>query len=83
MSHRLEVTYKGSFDTEKDAAIEKVIGKQSGASGYGFGERDLAFYFDKSKKGKTTKQCADEALAKLKSAKIHGVKGEVVEDKKE
>ena len=82
MSHRLDVTYN-EYDPKKDAAIEKAIGMESGAGGFGFGVRDLAFYFDKPKKGKTTKQCANEALAKLQSAKIDGVNGEVVVEEEE
>lgn len=78
MSHRLVVIYP-DFDPSLDAKIDKIVGRQSGASGYGFGERDLCYYFDRAYKGKTTKQCATEALKKLNKAKFHGVHAEVFE----
>jgi hypothetical protein len=77
MEHTLEVIYDG-YDVEKDRLIEKIVGKKSGASGYGFGCRDMAFYFSRSKKGKTTKDLANEALTKLKQSKIRGIKVKVL-----
>jgi hypothetical protein len=43
---RLNVRYDGlpSFDGKEDAAVEKVVGKESCGSGYG-GARDIGFMF--------------------------------------
>jgi hypothetical protein len=66
----LSVEYSG-FPDEADRQIEKVVGKTCDGSGYGFGGRDMSFYF-KTVKGANG---AKERLLLAKKNKVKLPKG--------
>lgn len=61
------VTYAG-FSTQKDKKIAAKVARDYSGSGYGFGERDLSFYFCR-------KDAAVKAAARART--LHGVKARV------
>lgn len=67
------VTYQ-SFDPYFDLCLEKAVGRESGGSGFGFGGRDVEFYY-------VRKDAAQRAMKKLRRFKKYNckVKLEVVE----
>src|SRR6185503_396288 len=56
----LEVSYAG-FDPSKDRLIEKAVGRRAVESGFGFGQRDLVWYY----KGWQTAGNAERRVKKL------------------
>ncbi len=61
--YRLQIIYPAQFYSNGDRKICKAVGRTySDASGMGFGERDMSFYFDTKKKAdnackRVEKQC--------------------------
>ncbi len=70
MSHYtyvLTVTYVGFYSNSKDTKFEKVVKKEMDGSGYGFGGRDISFWF-------RTKREMKRAQRRIYRAKSKGIK---------
>ena len=74
----LEVTYSRPclIDYNLEARIKKLVKRDDTGSGYGFGGRDIAFDFKVEKAAKA-------AMARVRAAKIRGVKCKLYYDNKE
>ena len=59
------------FDSEFDRRLEKAVGRSSDASGFGLGERDLAWYFK-------TEKAAKKALGKLNRFRKYNCGAEMI-----
>jgi hypothetical protein len=57
----VSVSYTG-YDHDIDRKLERTVGRKLGGAGYGFGSRDVNFYFKQEKAAKV-------AAAKLKRLK--------------
>lgn len=72
-TYRLTVEYEG-FDQEFDKKIEKTIKRECDGSGFGFGGRDLGFYYK-------TKLSAVNARRKLKNRFRSKIQCQIYEDR--
>ena len=63
----LNVTYVGFFSNNTDIKFEKILGKQVDGSGYGYGRRDISFWYG-------TKKAMLSARRKIYRAKAKGIK---------
>jgi hypothetical protein len=63
----LGITYSGFLSAGADSRFEKAIGKTVDGSGYGFGGRDISFYF-------ATRKAALLARRRLYRSKEKGIK---------
>jgi len=60
---RLDVSYPLARAFDLDRVITEAVGRASGSSGAGFGERDMNFYF-------ASQRAMDAAARRLTAAKI-------------
>jgi len=65
-------TYDG-FDATMDRRLNSAVGKLCDSSGCGFGERDLEWDFH-------MRQTAQDAIERIRAAKIRGVKIQLISD---
>lgn len=62
----VEVEYRG-YNPSMDRKLEKAAKRSVGAAGFGFGYRDMSWYFK-------TKIGAENCLKRIKASNIRGVK---------
>ena len=72
MAFNLVVEIKNGLDYEDtQRKIEKILGRHSDGSGFGFGIRDLSFYYEREAH-------AIKALKKINKAKLQKTKAKVI-----